>query len=449
MPLFNSLSSKLQTPTSNKKQKNDDYLNSLWNDDMYLAELERYRNNPWFDESRYMNNPYLASRIGRYTPDFLTGLFNYEAGAAEYYDSYKTRAFEELAKIDTMAREEYYNSASQQVARERAAGLNPDLNGNITPGEASQDDNLTPSDIRNGTGANMAIQTSNAITGVGEAIIRTAFSVVTGLQGIKGVGLDNAVKSLDLNEHFRGSARSFIQDGISEFLEGNVVNPEQMSKPEFVNSTVSYFLDRLKKSPFSKREKRHLIPLLEQMIKSTGESGQAVFTNDFERLLSSSFGSLADSRADATEAFGRVGSNNETISATKLMADKIYKPINEINNQVTQLIAKYNKGFYSVADGKVKAESENAGYSMQKDLLDVKKRMNAFFEEIDKAIDSSDIGPRWKLGLRSGVASAQSLWITQLNQGLHFGFSSSEGSSQSFNRRGDSYSSHSSRSWHF
>lgn len=440
------------------------YSDSLWSDDMYKQALEEYRNNPWFNESRYMDNPYLRSRIADYQPDFWTGAFNSMAGAAEYYGGYRTKAMEELSRINREAYEEWYNNAINQVGRERAAGLNPDLNGNVTAGEASQNDNLAPSDIKNGTGSGMAAQTAQTIFGIGDTIVKTALSVVSGIQGINGLGIDNAVKSLELNNTFRGAAKNFLQEGISEFLKGNQVSSQTMQKPEFVQSTLNYFLDRLEKSPFSKREKKSLSPIIKQLISAKGEAGEFVFTTDFEKMITDSFGSLYDSRADATEAFGRVGGDNETISGIEFMADKIYKPLNEMYLDVIKLQNKYSKSYFGelnapISDsegkvifengGKARGRSENTAHALQSQLFNVKQRIDAFFKQVDDDINSSGLPAKFKLGLRSGLASAETLWLTQLNQGLHFGFGSSE-SNHTYESSG-SYSTgvSKSRTWHF
>lgn len=128
---------------------NQAYIDSLWSDDAYLSEIEKYKDKSWYN--RLLDNPWLVSKQASYEPDFLTGLFNWKGGAASYYGGMRSNAMDWLAKMVNTLNEQDYNSAVEQVNRDNAAGINADLVGNVTPGDASENDEIAGQPLINGT----------------------------------------------------------------------------------------------------------------------------------------------------------------------------------------------------------------------------------------------------------------------------------------------------------
>lgn len=80
-------------------------------------------------KTQFENNPYLTTS---YSPNFWDKFVNFFGGRSSY-DKYMEEMFLNAKQYDSqltsLAREEDYNDATSQVAREKAAGLNPDLVG--------------------------------------------------------------------------------------------------------------------------------------------------------------------------------------------------------------------------------------------------------------------------------------------------------------------------------
>lgn len=133
---------------NNKRQS--EFADSIWSDQMYLQELEKYKSNPWYDEAVLMNNPYLRSKQADFVTDPITSLFNWDAAATKYYGGMRSDAMTWLAEQNDKLYQQYYNSPSQAAARESVAGINPDLANNIGPGEAAENDNRQEPSFTNG-----------------------------------------------------------------------------------------------------------------------------------------------------------------------------------------------------------------------------------------------------------------------------------------------------------
>ena len=169
-------------PREDKGAQNDAYFDTIWNDQMYLDAIAQYQNESWYDQ--LLDNPYLRSKQARFETDPLTGLFNYGGAAAKYYGNMRADAMNWLTEKVTQMRQQDYNSAPEQVRRNAAAGINSDLAGNVSPGDAAENDTPVPRSFENGA------------TEYGSQIAQCGLNIITSLmsfgQQIQQFGLNSA-----------------------------------------------------------------------------------------------------------------------------------------------------------------------------------------------------------------------------------------------------------------
>ena len=128
-------------------------IDSSESDFAYLDSIDKYKGTSYYDT--LYSNPYLVGRSKGYTPtalesigDVALHLGTLGLSGSTFSDSGRKRYLEELQQnsnvylneqLDKMRQEEY-NSAPAAAARERQAGLNPDLTGGVQAGNAAEND---------------------------------------------------------------------------------------------------------------------------------------------------------------------------------------------------------------------------------------------------------------------------------------------------------------------
>ena len=112
-------------------------------DESYLRSIEQYKDTPYYD---YLvkNNPYAWSKQMEFAPTFFQGLgeaFGDYSARNQYYQGIVNNQNQWVSNYVEAMRQQEYNEPINQVAREMAAGINPDLApGNISPGSAAEND---------------------------------------------------------------------------------------------------------------------------------------------------------------------------------------------------------------------------------------------------------------------------------------------------------------------
>lgn len=153
------------------------------------------------DNVLYGANPYRDAtyKVGAWD-QFLNWL-GFRSNADAWQENMAVQAREYDSAITQQLRNEQYDSPSQQVARMRAAGLNPDLNGGdgISPGasEPGEPDPSTPqaSESDSGLIAEGTQRVSQFTSFIGNTL-QSAIALVSGLQGVKRNSLQNTSLSL-------------------------------------------------------------------------------------------------------------------------------------------------------------------------------------------------------------------------------------------------------------
>lgn len=190
-------------------------------------------------EGLLSSNPYVGvTRQQKWWEPFASWL-GITTPTEKWQQEMQLQANEYNASIAQQAYAEQYNSPVEQAARERAAGINPDLAGGIASGEAQtpgQDPSIPNFDYTNGPDMFRYIGEGlmNCITS-GLALADSFSSTLTKLNEASLSGLK---KSMDANSMFDNYFRSilpespgdFIQtsDGSSFFIPSNAPDPKDM-----------------------------------------------------------------------------------------------------------------------------------------------------------------------------------------------------------------------------
>ena len=130
----------------------DEYLRNLYRghenlfqeDAWYWDAIEKYKGTSWYE--RLAANPNLRLRAPYYSPNFGDNvgleLFGDSSPWDNYYGEFRQKANDYLSEMVNQMGQQDYDSATGQVAREKLAGINPDISGGqgISPGSASEND---------------------------------------------------------------------------------------------------------------------------------------------------------------------------------------------------------------------------------------------------------------------------------------------------------------------
>lgn len=117
------------------------------------------------------------------------------------------------ADLALMDYQNEYNSASNVAARERAAGLNPDLLG-LQGSDSSGLSGLTGS--AHLTKDPNPLESVSSILGNAQNVVESAFNVYQQLQGISSRSVSNDIQRVQLDNLLRGRASQFISDTAGE-----------------------------------------------------------------------------------------------------------------------------------------------------------------------------------------------------------------------------------------
>lgn len=195
----------------------------------YLNQIKQYEGTEFYQS--LINNPYLNYN---YTPTIwdqwgdVTGLW--QSNTQKIRMEYEKAANEYLAEQLQVMREQEHNSVANQVAEQRAAGLNPDLTG-VSPsaGIASEGSIQSTSPAPSFSGPGSAGEVTSGFL----QAIQTAMSIYSGVQGLQQGA--QALFSSKLN-----NASSF-SDLIRKAALASAAAPDSAGKPRY---DISYLYDK-------------------------------------------------------------------------------------------------------------------------------------------------------------------------------------------------------------
>lgn len=266
--LFNSL------PSGERKAGYDAWLSNGgasdgYFDDDYLAEIEKYKNTPYYQQ--LLTNPWLAGNQAKFSPTFFQKVgswFGDNSARDRYYSDLQSNRSQWLSEYLDRMRQQEYDSPTAQVERERAAGLNPDLNGNITPGSASENDQPLQS-VEMPT--NSFVQ---EIGSMGMQFISQVIGMAQSFQSLKAGNLSLVQQEISANS----SARDFVLNQIagSSFFNSEL-DLDHIDPADLANNIISAS-SRVDYSTYSPRTRKLIKSMFGRYAKDvrTGRSPMAV-----------------------------------------------------------------------------------------------------------------------------------------------------------------------------
>lgn len=383
-------------------------------------------------------NPYRSAGLSyNETPwqKFISAL-GFRTQADAWRENMEIQANEYDAQVAQKAYDEQFNSPSEQVARMRAAGLNPDLNGgeSISPGEAANP-GQDPSTPMQSTGeeevlgqvASTAFQLANGCLNA----VATATGIIQSVQGIRRNHLDNIMQSINNESGLQSLADQVLPYLIPTTNEGLFDEQGDLVGTWLNNAyeAAKFFTGNMPKKLRGKFD----AALMSRLNSAPTErkayeewSGRVKARKDLFREKSEFYSEEDDVLRIVSEGLG-------------VMNEKITKAIQEVNLTGADAQIEENKNteeYFKTLDSNLQARSENSSNNVS--LLNnqmvgiMRESLNSIVADLDKASKEGGV----KGGLASvamAIISSLQLWIS--TQGAP-SISRSSSSSSSFGPKG-------------
>lgn len=193
-------------------------------------------------------NPYKNTDYQLGIWDKIGNAFGFRTAEDKRFDEMQQASNEYASQLATMKREEEYNSESSQVARAKAAGLNPDLTG-VQNAQASEfnEPETTPT-VDDGSGNFAAArQVVQDLSGGLLNIATTSMNLASNFESMKGIKLQNQASELGL----LGNAMDIGKKFLLNMIESDKYDNKQLKSVDFDN-----YLTQLDLGMNSKAQKR-------------------------------------------------------------------------------------------------------------------------------------------------------------------------------------------------
>lgn len=277
---------------------------------------------------------------------------------------------------------EQYDSALAQAQREREAGLNPNLTGNVDPGSSSamaEDGNPPqPSESDLGQVSEFASNVLNAVQ-MAYGLFSSGISVAGAMQDLKGKGIANRIASIEENNK------------LFDFAEDAVIRVLPSVKDLEGEGEVSNYYNALKSAyggQMSKKQFKKFMHYAQQF-----QNNINVDDKYFEKLSK-----RAKNRKDY---FGTVA-NTEAYSEVDTVMYAISEELSNLATRVFKAESTYKAEYAEGLDARAiaNAESANAGLdtalkSNEKLMSDFKVQLRSSFKNIMDKLDSLSNEGSW------------------------------------------------------
>lgn len=366
-------------------------------DDAYLASIASHQDKKYYNY--LLNNPWMFSKQAEFTPTLFQqigeNLFDDFHARNGYYSTLQSNQQQWLSEALERFRQEEYNSPSSQVDRQRAAGLNPDINGGVDSGSAAENDQpISPVDWP-GDGVNPL----DVVSRIGSFFVK-AYSFASGIAkdslSLKSMNLSNLDKESSIFTNIRSAAESFLRDSIT--------TPHKNDKGEWVFPDLSFdaldsYADGMYKSSRSRK-----------MFKTAVSRAY-----NSARLLSSQWSDIADAESARTKMADAIGKNLSLggDSHSSFYNDPlitISEELNSMNLAIQKAQMKFQKDYNENVSGESAADATNKSnqsvsesYDAQKYNREVDKIVNQSINKIIKSLSESAAGSDWSANLAKGL----------------------------------------------
>ncbi len=304
----------------------------------------------------YVNRGYYESPL----QGFLS-MIGFRTGADAWRENMATQAAEYDAQMALKQYDEEYNLPINQVARMRAAGLNPDLEGgsSISPGEAAKpgDDPSVPMQSVGDEGKLMEFAQGVL------SCVSMAAGIAGTIENVRGAHLDNVIKSISGEQQISEYANKIFPFLLPE-------NPNDVFDEDgnFSDNAYSGFLKRVElfagQLPKNLRSKfRNQVTAFWNSAPGSANARRE-WLNNAESIKDYEIGSRTNFSWDSNEM--HVIAEEMADLATKAEKQSIRSKGNE---------AKYSADYYENLSGEKAAAAENAENAANKENFDIQKEM--------------------------------------------------------------------------
>lgn len=367
-------------------------VNKYGSDLSYLDSIEKYRGTSYYDT--LYSNPYLLGRNKDYTPTGLESLGDTildfaslgiagspfsSGGKARYEQDLLSQSNQFFTDTVDKYRQEQYNSEGAQAERLRQAGVNPDLTGGVSPGQASENDQPSgPVSMQGSQDANILQAASIPFT-----LVSGIMDMYKGIQGIEAANLTNVGQEIANNNN----AKDFVLDSLAQaFISTGKDEPDL--------SSVENLLEAAEKADYSgySRRTRKLISHYFRTYRNDAKHNGKVPLGLDKRI--------AELRGIVT----RENWDSANIQSNPLYSDDftdmvghLYKYFGDMPVLLRELElessireAGYNSDYYGVANGAEAAQASNTANELstsmnnhQKNIVDTYNQIDAKFKEAE------------------------------------------------------------------
>lgn len=339
---------------------------NVYSDSQYLAQIEQYKGSSFYDY--LLQNPWMYSKQGPFEPNLgqkIAGLFNDNSAETNYYNTILSNQQQWLSEALEKFRQQEYNSASSQVERERVAGLNPDLNGGVDAGSASENDQPLLGHPQFGF--------DGSLSSIG-SFFMNIYSLASGFAkdaiSMQSMMNDLTSEDLDINQK--------IVSATSDFIKGHVSQPSKDSSGNYVFPDLSLdVLDDYASSMFRSRLGRKRF---KKEVQSSYNSARSLYAK---------YGAISDleiakrglaSAIAGNESLGY--SYNEPSSFEPLI--RVSRELTDLSYKIQKYQSKYTSDYFHSVSGSQAGEavnSQNKGIVEENEARSYQRGMDKIINE--------------------------------------------------------------------
>lgn len=360
-------------------------------DDALKKAYEKYGNTQYWEQ--------FENIATRNMPDYINpDTFN--NNNIEYYrdvyNNWENTALSDISQLYGVIREEEYNSSSQQAARERAAGLNPDLLGNVDSGQAAEfDDAASHMDIPSAVAAETArVQNISSIAQAGMTFVEQFVGLADQFIGMRQGMLSNSALEFDLSNNANEYAQDWLAQHMKVDSKGQIsingqVADDLSAVPDML---IEAFKEDSDNMPFGRVTKK----LMKRAFKSWNKDDIAV-SDKIEKL----FNSFASNRFQRTKLMSSPLWNDDAGKMLSNVVDgfgNIDYEVWKIQQEVQKEVLEFNKTYYSNANANGVPDTQAS--------LDFQQGQNAL--QYEQAVDAYGL-PDERAKTEKGSLSVQQL----------------------------------------
>lgn len=288
----------------------------------------------------YESNPYANYQYQLGFWDRIGNFFRFRTSEDRTREEYAQRSNEYISQLQSLAREEEYNSESEQAKRQKEAGLNPALNG-VNPSTASEmnESPMTLPDLQRNNGDDVT-----SAFGTFSNIVSTVIGLGSGLLSLQGQRNNNVLSRLTGVKDIYSFGKELGLD-LSNESDVNSL----FGVPSNGLKTTEFLQSRLRKMGFSRRDaKRFAVSFNQGLSYRDSLKGSKELLNDYNDL------SASTKRFYSNLGQGVNGTNIQKYTQETLGI------ISQYELDVMRLQTKYQSDYYNTVSGILKGGAENA-----------------------------------------------------------------------------------------